>query len=167
MGEAYSCFTAPSVVLFPALELQSVNCKRKLFMIFFSNKQQFLPWAERAFSLSSASRAHTLPAPALMLMLLSCTSSLPLGAGPAEIPAHTASSTLRRSHRACVHPSPSISSVSPPCTATPPKLWMQQFRAVGSSAAEPNPAAATQIYLLLSEVSYHAGNVEPTQVGYG
>lgn len=35
MGEAYSCFTAPSVVLFPALELQSVNCKRKLFMIFF------------------------------------------------------------------------------------------------------------------------------------
>lgn len=90
------------IFLFPALKLQNVNHNTKLF-ISFSNKQQFLAESKQAFSLSSASKAHDLPVPAIMLMLLSLTSSLPLNAGPAEIPAHTASCTFWHSYRICAH----------------------------------------------------------------
>lgn len=87
----------------PALKLQNVNQHNTKLFIFFSNKQQFLAQSKQAFSLSSASKAHDLPVPAIVLMLLSLTSSLPLNAGPAEIPAHAASCTFWHSYRICAH----------------------------------------------------------------
>lgn len=103
------------------------------------------------FSLSSASKAHNLPAPALMLMILSSMSSLPLDAGPAEIPAHTASCTFGHSHWICAQLFLSTKTVYVPRFLSlslhlfqpSPKQWMQQFRAAGSALAKLSPDFST------------------------
>lgn len=134
------------IFFFPALKLQNVNHNTKLF-IFFSNKQHFLAQSKQAFSLSSASKAHDLPVPAIMLMLLSLTSSLPLNAGPAEIPAHAASCTFWHSYRICAHLFNSTKNVRVSCflflhstTSNPHRSW---FRGAGSGLAKLSPDSST------------------------